>query len=91
MKIMSSSLTSALPPPPALPFVLGMANWKGGSCKTTGAINLACAAEENGQKVLILDCDLAQGSALLWSELRGHTEPLRVCRRLQLPNRMERS
>ena len=65
-----------LPQPQALPFVLGLATRKGGSGKTTAAVNLAVAALEDGEKVLILDGDPTQASALRWGELRGGAAPL---------------
>jgi len=47
---------------------------KGGVGKTTLATSLACAAEAQGERVLLLDLD-PQGSSLLWSQTRGASKP----------------
>ena len=47
---------------------------KGGSGKTTLAVNLAVAAEEAGAKVLILDLD-RQASAEAWYQDREADRP----------------
>lgn len=64
------------PPQPSPPFTVCFATWKGGSGKTTAAVNLAVAAMQAGETSLILDCDQTQASALLWGELRGGEAPL---------------
>ena len=54
--------------------VLAVVGQKGGVGKSTVAINLAVVAEEAGEKALLIDLD-PQGSAVLWSELRGTNKP----------------
>ncbi len=54
--------------------VIGVLNQKGGSGKTTIAVNLAGRFKMDGHKVLLLDAD-PQGSALDWSAAR-EAEPL---------------
>ena len=44
---------------------IAVVNQKGGSAKTTTAVNLAAALVEQGKRVLIIDMD-AQGSATSW-------------------------
>jgi chromosome partitioning protein len=67
---------SQTPPKPPVDFrVLAFANSKGGSWKSTGAVNFAVAAEEAGEKAIIFDCDLSQASAKLWSQQRGDHSP----------------
>jgi chromosome partitioning protein len=44
---------------------LAFTNWKGGSAKTTSAVNLAAALGEKGKRVLVVDLD-AQASASSW-------------------------
>src|SRR5665213_331090 len=48
---------------------------KGGSGKTTLAVHIAVAAQEDGERVLIIDTDL-QKSAAVWSEARASHTPL---------------
>ena len=47
---------------------------KGGSGKTTLAVHTAVAAEESGERVLLIDTD-PQGSAQAWSQVRSHGSP----------------
>ena len=48
---------------------------KGGSGKTTLAVHVAVAAQEDGERVVIVDTDL-QKSAAVWSEARASQIPL---------------
>lgn len=48
---------------------------KGGSGKTTLAVHVAVAAQEDGERVVIVDTDL-QKSAAVWSEARASQTPL---------------
>jgi chromosome partitioning protein len=48
---------------------------KGGSGKTTLAVHAAVAAQENGERVFIVDTDI-QKSATTWSEARQKPEPV---------------
>jgi chromosome partitioning protein len=48
---------------------------KGGSGKTTLAVHVAVAAQEDGERVVIIDTDL-QKSAAVWSEARASQTPL---------------
>ena len=54
---------------PARPFTLAVLNQKGGTGKTTLAVNLASATHLGGKRTLILDLD-KQGTALDWSAER---------------------
>jgi chromosome partitioning protein len=47
--------------------VITVSGLKGGSGKTTTAVNVACALASKGRRVLLLDCD-PQGSATAWAE-----------------------
>ncbi len=47
---------------------------KGGSGKTTLAVHIAVAAQEDGERVVIVDTDL-QKSAATWSEARASATP----------------
>lgn len=49
--------------------VISVLNIKGGVGKTTVSVNLACALEKQGQRVLLVDSDV-QGSALSWRAQR---------------------
>lgn len=51
-----------------MPFVVTVANLKGGTAKTTSAVFLAHAWAAEGRRVLFIDAD-PQASALRWSEL----------------------
>ena len=51
---------------------------KGGAGKTTLAINLAGAAEEQGLSPVIIDLD-PQASAKIWAKLRGKESPIVIC------------
>lgn len=55
--------------------VLTVANFKGGSAKTTSAAFLAHALHERGDRVLLVDAD-PQGSALRWSDLADWPLPV---------------
>jgi|TARA_R110002167_G_scaffold184717_1_gene385174 chromosome partitioning protein len=48
-------------------YVIAVCQGKGGSGKTTTAINLACALKERGHSVLICDMDRDKPDALNWS------------------------
>jgi chromosome partitioning protein len=47
---------------------------KGGSGKTTLAVHTAVAAEESGERVVLIDTD-PQGSSQAWSQARHHESP----------------
>lgn len=53
---------------------LAVLSQKGGAGKTTLALHLACEAQAQGQRVLLIDLD-PQGSAMLWARARGDREP----------------
>lgn len=68
------------------PEIYAVISQKGGSGKTTLAINLAVEAFLAGKKAMIIDTDL-QGSAATWSDLRDRPGPeVRTC----FPNRLPR-
>jgi chromosome partitioning protein len=52
--------------------MIAVSNWKGGTGKTTVAVNLGAALVERGQRVLVVDCD-AQADAT--DTLLGQREP----------------
>ena len=54
--------------------IIAVCNQKGGSGKTTIAINLASAFVADGMSVLLLDMDL-QGSAMDWSSIQPALDP----------------
>ena len=54
--------------------IIAVCNQKGGSGKTTIAINLASAFVAEGMSVLLLDMDL-QGSAMDWSSIQPALGP----------------
>ena len=56
---------------------LSIISQKGGSGKTTCAVHLAVAAQQNGHNVLIADLD-EQASATLWGESRAYDFPART-------------
>ncbi len=51
--------------------VIAVTNLKGGCGKTTLATNLAVSFANRGQKTVLIDTDLGQGSTLEWSGNRG--------------------
>ena len=50
--------------------VICVVSAKGGVGKSTIAVNLACAAQDDQQRVAILDID-PQGSSILWGGITG--------------------
>lgn len=56
--------------------VISVVNTKGGAGKTTIATNLACRAAIDGYKVLLIDADARQSSALNFSSLRAEDASL---------------
>lgn len=54
---------------------IALVSQKGGSGKTTTAINLAVAAYEARTTALVIDLDM-QASAYAWHQVREHKEPL---------------
>ena len=59
--------------------VITVASGKGGTGKTTVAVNLACVLADNGQKVQYLDCDVEEpnGHIFLKPEIKA-TEPVGI-------------
>eukprot|EP01035_Chromulina_nebulosa_P011079 gene11079-14824_t len=55
--------------------VISLVTQKGGSGKSTVAINLGVAAEQSGERVLLLDCD-PQQTLSKWAERRTADTPL---------------
>ncbi len=60
----------------APPDVIAVANCKGGAGKTTTTLNLAVAAQQDGERVVIFDADREQHSAVDWGLWRGGAPPL---------------
>ena len=64
---------------------------KGGTGKTTEAINLACAALEAGHNPLIIDIDV-QASACRWADRRGDKSPTVIdAQPSRLPSAIEKA
>lgn len=59
--------------------VIAVAQQKGGVGKTMIAVHLACEAAQDGLAVVLLELD-KQGTASMWSELRGGETPPQVTR-----------
>jgi chromosome partitioning protein len=59
----------------AIVHTVAITNAKGGTAKTTTAVNLAAALGESGKRVLVLDLD-PQGSATAWLGARSDTRAL---------------
>ena len=58
-------------------FVVSLLSQKGGTGKSTLAIQLAVAALLDGHTVIIIDLD-PQGSAVMWGQIRGDAPPIVV-------------
>ena len=58
-------------------FVVSLLSQKGGTGKSTLAIQLAVAAMLDGHTVIIIDLD-PQGSAVMWGQIRGDAPPIVV-------------
>lgn len=74
-----------------MPFIIAVAGQKGGTGKTTIAVNVAAELQARGQRVLLVDAD-PQGTALTWAgiaEELGHKVPTTIAMgdnlRSQLP------
>ena len=66
-------------------FVVSLLSQKGGTGKSTLAIQLAVAALLDGHTVIIIDLD-PQGSAVMWGEIRGDAPPIVVSStKMELP------
>jgi chromosome partitioning protein len=62
---------------------------KGGSGKTTLAVHTAVAAQEDGERVVVIDTDI-QRSATTWGEARGSETPIvATSAAAELPNVMK--
>lgn len=55
--------------------IIVVGNEKGGTGKTTVAVNLAAMAARQGRDVLLIDCDPGQQSAAKWASLRADMHP----------------
>ena len=67
-------------------FVVSLLSQKGGTGKSTLAIQLAVAAMLDGHTVIIIDLD-PQGSAVMWGEIRGDAPPIVVSStKMELPS-----
>ena len=67
-------------------FVVSLLSQKGGTGKSTLAIQLAVAAMLDGHTVIIIDLD-PQGSAVMWGQIRGDAPPIVVSStKMELPS-----
>ena len=55
--------------------IIVVGNEKGGTGKTTIAVNIAAMAARQGKDVLLIDCDPGQQSAAKWASLRADLHP----------------
>lgn len=71
--------------------VISLLSQKGGTGKTTLAIQFAVAAMYNGQTAILIDLD-PQGSATWWGEIRGDAPPIVVpSTTLELPTLLRKA